>query len=76
MVMIVALYIGTQNYLCSVHPRDIAESSRYSEEPSPPGTLEFLMMAQELMSTHHLSFPQTITEAIDVYITMTTILEL
>lgn len=67
--------IGTQNYLCDVSARDLTVCKEYSEAPAPPGTVEFLEMAQCLMSAHNLTFPKTLEEATNLYVTMTTILE-
>lgn len=47
----------------------------YAVSPNPPGSLQFLAMAQDLMNTHNLSFPTSVKEALDVYVTMTTIVE-
>ena len=62
------IIIGTQNYLLTV-------CKEYSEAPDPPGTVEFLEMAQCLMSTHNLTFPKKTEEAVNLYVTMTTILD-
>ena len=67
--------LGSQNYLCSVRTRDITTSEEYCEQPDPPGTLEFLEMARELMSTYNLVFPSSLQDALDLYVIMTTILE-
>ena len=74
-LLLCLLHSGSQNYLCDVSTSSIIECSRYSEEPDPPGSIEFLEMAQELMTLHNLIFPRSIQEAIDVYVTMTTVLE-
>ena len=44
-------------------------------DPDPPGTAEFFKMAQHLMSWHNLTFPTTLKDAMDVYVTMTAIIE-
>ena len=64
-----------QNYLCGVSAPDLVTCEDYTESPDPPGTVEFLEMAKLLLSAHHLNFPKTLPEAINVYVTMTTVLE-
>ena len=54
---------------------DLTACSEYSEPPDPPGSLEFLEMAKDLMHMHNLPFPTSVQEAIDLYVTMTAILE-
>lgn len=49
--------------------------SDYSEQPDPPGSIEFLEMARDVMQAHNLSFPVSMDAAVEVYITLTTVLE-
>lgn len=48
---------------------------KYAEDPDPPGSLEFLNMALSVMREHHLSFPTSVKQAIDLFVTMTHILD-
>ena len=47
----------------------------YAEDPDPPGSLEFFEMALCVMRERHLSFPTSVEQAVDLYVTMTTILD-
>ena len=69
------LYSGVQDYICPTDPRDVTTALQYAEEPDPPCSLEFLEMARDVMNAHHISFPNTISAAVDLYVTLTTILE-
>ena len=69
------LYSGVQDYICPTDPRDVTTALQYAEEPDPPCSLEFLEMARDVMNAHHISFPNTISTAVDLDVTLTTILE-
>ena len=47
----------------------------YTEEPDPPGSLEFLEVASRIMHQYHLSMPSTVQEALDVFVVLTSVLE-
>ena len=66
---------GVDDYLCVVNSRDIISAMEHVEEPDPPCSLEFLEMARDLMNAHNLSFPDTTSTALDLYIKMTTLLD-
>ena len=66
--------VGTQNYICPTTQGDLI-ARQYCEEPDSPAPLCFLEMAQEIMTEHNLRFPQTVNEAIDLYVTLTAIIE-
>lgn len=68
-------YKGAQDYACGIDSRDIPVASEYAEIPDPPGSLEFLQMALMLMNDQGLTMPNTIPEALSLYITLTTIIE-
>ena len=69
------LYSRVQDYICPTDPRDETTALQYAEEPDPPCSLEFLQMVRDVMNTHHISFQNTISAAVDLYVTLTTILE-
>jgi hypothetical protein len=66
---------GAQDYVSGIDNRDIPVASEYAEIPDPPGSLEFLQMALILMNDQGLTMPNTIPEALNLYITLTTIIE-
>ena len=66
---------GVQDYTCPINARDITIAMHYAEEPNPSCSLEFLEMAQYVMNVHHRSFPLTVSAAVDLYVTMTTLLD-
>ena len=68
-------YEGTQDYVCDIDGRDIRQASEYAEVPDPPGSLEFLQMALMLMNKQGLAMPTTISEAINLYVTLVAIIE-
>ena len=45
------------------------------EEPEPPATLEFFELALQVMNQYHLYMPNTVQEAMDLFVTLTTIIE-
>ena len=66
---------GAQGYACGIDGRDIPVASEYAEIPDPPGSLEFLQIALILMNDQGLAMPNTIPEALNLYITLITIIE-
>ena len=50
-------------------------AKEYTEEPDPPGSLEFLELALEIMTQHHLFMPNTVQEALELYVSLTTIIQ-
>lgn len=69
------MIIGARDYLCNTTSNDIRECFQYAEMPDPPGSLEFLEMALQILRMQNLLFPTSLQEALDLYVTMTTILE-
>ena len=67
--------VGTRDYVCGIDSRDIPPASQYAEVPDPPASLEFLEMALMLMNEQGVTMPSTISEALDLYVTLTTIIE-
>ena len=55
--------------------RDIGIVQNYAEEPDPPAPLEFLEAADALMAENNIPFPQTVLDAIDVHITVVSLME-
>ena len=68
--------LGTQDYICATTARDLAVAEQYTEEPDPPASLEFLEMVKALMTQNALTFPTSVNEAIDLYVTLTTTIEM
>ena len=66
---------GTRDYLCTVENRDILVAEEYTEEPDPPGSLEFLEVAQTIMDQEQLEMPSTVQEALNLYVVLTTTIE-
>lgn len=62
---------GAQDYLNPSNVRDIAVATDYTSEDDPPASLEFLQLAQMLMTTNSLQMPKTIQEALDLYVILT-----
>ena len=58
-----------------VDNRDITVAEEYTEEPDPPGSLEFLEVAQTIMDQEHLGMPNTVQEALNLYVVFTTTIE-
>ena len=71
-VFLTSLLIGTKDYSYPVDPRDTSVAKEYTEEPDPPGSLEFLELALEIMTQHHLF---TVQEALELYVSLTTIIQ-
>ena len=70
-----SLPLDTVNYLCATNMRDIQVAKQYAEVPDPPGSLEFLQVAYELMTEHQLDFPQTIEDAMCLYAELVALIE-
>lgn len=66
----VTLVAGTEDYLLAVNNADIVVASDYVEEPSPPASLEFLQLAELLLTEYTLEMPTSIEEAIKLYLTL------
>ena len=54
---------------------DTRECLEYAEAPDPPASLEFLEMASCIMTAYGLSFPSNLKEALDLYVTLTSMVE-
>lgn len=50
-------------------------AEEYTEEPDPPGSLEFLDVAQTIMDQEKLEMPSTVQEALNLYVVLTTTIE-
>ncbi len=50
-------------------------SREYAELPDPPASLQFLQAAQRIMDDNNISMPSNVDEALDFYVTLTTIIE-
>ena len=49
--------------------RDLIVAEQYAEEPDLPASLQFLEMVKELMNQNNLTFPKSVNEAVDLYVT-------
>ena len=58
-----------------VDNRDIPVAEEYIEEPDPPGSLEFLEAAQTMMDQEQLGMPNTVQEALNLYVVLTATIE-
>lgn len=60
--------------MCNTNDRDIQECRKYTEDPGPPASLEFLEAVKQLLMESHrtLALPLTVTEALDLYVDITT----
>ena len=67
-------FLGTRDYLCPVDLRDLAEAEKYATCPDPPASLEFLELANIVVEEYHLLFPSNISEALDFYVQLITII--
>ena len=61
--------------MCGIDSRDIPPASEYAEIPDPPASLDFLQLALMLMNEQGLNMPSTISEALNLYVTLITIIE-
>ena len=68
------IHAGTKDYSYPLDPRDVCVVMAYTEEPDPPGSLEFLELASHVMHEHDLSMPNTVQEALEVFAVLTTII--
>lgn len=75
MVRCIVFIAGTQDYLLGVSTADIAVVNEYVEEPAPPGSLEFLQLAELLFAEHTLRMPTSINKAIQLYLTLVDTIE-
>lgn len=67
---------GVENHLCPLDAADLPTVCQYAIQPQPPGGLEFLQMAKNIMDDHHYDdLPDTIEGALDLYIILTTTVE-
>ncbi len=64
-ISVYLLYIGTRNYACAVHERDLTVAEQYAESPGPPASLEFLELARIIVNEHQLDFPLVIKDAVN-----------
>ena len=50
-------------------------AKEYTKEPDPPDSLEFLELALEIMTQHRLFMPNTVQEALKLYVSLITIIQ-
>ena len=67
--------LGSKDYSHVVNSRDMSTVKEYTEEPDPPACLEFLELALQIMDQHNLSMPNTVQQALDIYVTLTSIIQ-
>ena len=70
-----ALNAGTKDYSFPVDSRDVTVVMEYTEEPDPPGSLEFLELVSQIMNQYNLHMPSTVQEALDTFVVLTTVIE-
>ena len=56
--------------------RDLPVVDQYAAAPDPPGSVEFLEMSKQIMENNNLIIPNTVERAIELYIVLTTTIEL
>ena len=66
---------GVKDYLCQLDMRDLPIVTQYAQSPDPPGSLEFLQAAKPIMDSYSLNIPNSIEEAMDLYVILTTAIE-
>ena len=66
---------GTKDYSYPMDSRDVSVVMEYTEVPDPPGSLEFLELASQIMSQYNLSMPNTVQEALEVFVLLITVIE-
>ena len=71
----VILNAGYRNCICPTNLRDLGAVQSYTEEPDPPASLEFLEAAHTLMTANNIIFPENIADAINVYISLVSLIE-
>ena len=69
------LIVGTINYMSPVSTRDFQVSDTYSEEPDPPASLAFLEAANAYIIEHNLQFPNSVQDAILLYVELVAFFE-
>ena len=67
--------IGTKDYICPIDSRDIPVANKYAEQPDPPVSLECLNAVLHIMDEQGLTMPDTISEALNLYVVLTTLIE-
>ena len=66
---------GTEDYICHVDVRDLPTAYQYAEPPDPPASLEFLQAAKAIMDDNNLNMPNSVEEAMNLYVVLTTTIE-
>lgn len=69
------LILGASNYLCQVSSSDLDYLEQYTTTPGPPVPIEFLQRAEIVMEEERLHMPQTVVEALDLYIELLSAIE-
>lgn len=57
--------------LCSVDQADLRYAQMHASAPDPPGSYEFLVLVDLLMSENELCFPENIGDALNFYTELT-----
>ena len=67
--------IGNEDYLCQLDVRDLPTVHQYAESPDPIASVEFLQAAKSIMEDNNMHMPNTIEEAMNLYVLLTTTFE-
>lgn len=76
--LFITVHTNLISYRCTRYPldaRDIPHTQEYTEAPDPPASLEFLELAQLVMDANAPQLPQSIEQAIHLYVTLTCTIE-
>ena len=68
-------HIGDRDFLCQLDATDLQEAYKYAKEPDPPGSLEFLQAAKQIIDNYRLEMPEDTEEALELYVLLTTIMQ-
>ena len=68
-------YTGTYDHLQDVDSADTRYMEQFCSSPHPPASLEFLELCEHTMSFFNLNFPRNVTEAINLYMDLTHIVD-
>ena len=68
-------HTGAEDGLCSVDQADLRYAQMHASAPDPPGSYEFLVLADLLMSENELCFPENIGDALNFYTELTVLVE-
>lgn len=62
-MVLIFYYLGVQDYLCPLDPRDLAT---VHQPPDPPASLEFLEAAKCIMDDNHLQLANDVESALNL----------